>query len=498
MMRILIAQVKQETNTFCEVPTTLRTFSSSYLYFKEEIEENLKATRTEIGGFLQEIHNQGGSFIPTVAASAISGGSVVEEDYQILKQSILEPLKQEINVDGVLLSLHGAMVTDLHEDPEGDIIESVRFAIGADIPIAVSIDPHAYVSKKMLRYADIIVAYKTFPHIDQYETGLHTAKLLFETLSGKIKPVMRAVHLPMLISPEAQVDSAYPMKDVLGYGREFEKNDSVLSTSICPVQPWLDLPNIHSTIITICDENDPQAIDISKKIAAFLWEKRNAFMPERYSPEEAVRTAIHCKGDKPVALVEPFDSTLAGAPGNSVTLLKALLEQETSVVSYITIIDPITVEQAFQFEEGSEVDLSVGVDQENLLEDTSLSIRGTLYKLKEDASFYLQATGVMEGMGNTAIIKIDNIYLVICSNAFAHQDPNSYRSLDLDISKAKIIGIKSTLHFRAFYSEHVQDILFIEGKGVSSGNFFDFNWKKINRPIWPLDEENAISTFEII
>src|SRR5699024_4293577 len=152
-------------------------------------------------------------------------------------KSIIEPLeKEKNNISAVLLSLHGAMATNNIDDVEGDLLVTIREMVGPDIPIAVSLDHHAHVSDLMNQNTDILYSYSTFPHVDQYETGQRTAELLIKLLEKEFVPVMKAVKIPMLVSPEAQEDSKFPMKEIFSYLYYLEKSKDIVSISYCPVQ----------------------------------------------------------------------------------------------------------------------------------------------------------------------------------------------------------------------------------------------------------------------
>ena len=57
-------------------------------------------------------------------AYAIPSGVINQESFDTLLNRYLERLKNLLPVDGLLLDLHGAMVTEKHEDGEGTFPES--------------------------------------------------------------------------------------------------------------------------------------------------------------------------------------------------------------------------------------------------------------------------------------------------------------------------------------------------------------------------------------
>lgn len=483
-MSIIIGSIKQETNTFCPVASTLKTFQDGYLYKGEDVFSQLKGTKTEIGGFLDVMNETTYELIPSIAAQAISGGMVTKEAHKTLQNELLQTIIDTSSVDGVLLAMHGAMVSDNCYDTEGETLALIRKHVGEKVPIALSLDPHAHLTEKMIEQADIIVGYKTFPHVDQYNTGTTTASLLVKWLNGIITPRIDTVHLPMLVSPEAQVDSEYPMKDILAFEKNLEEQEDILSVTYFPVQPWLDIPGTASAVLVISNNDKQIAQKGSKDLAQKIWSLRESFQPARLTPEEGVKYALK-KEKGPVVLVEPADSMLAGAPGDGVHLLRSLLEVSLTKTCMITIVDPAAVKKAQIVGIGNDILTDIGYSLSS--QGDPISVQGKVNDLIE-GRFHLQATGVIESMGQTAIIQSGQLFIVVCEYAFSHQDPNSYRALGLHPEEAHILGVKSTLHFQAFYKEIAEEIILLDTPGVSSGKFENFTWGFLSRPMWPLDD----------
>lgn len=485
-MTIVIGSMMQETNSFSPVPTTLEVFSNNYLYYGDEVLTMLTGTRTEIGGFLHVLQQTEKIVQPTIATKSIAGGKVTEDAYQHFKKEFLTRISKMQDIEGVLLALHGAMLTEQCDDPEGDLLSAIRNVVGTEIPIAITLDPHAHMTEQMLNHADVIVGYKTFPHVDHFETGIKAAELLLQTLSNQLNPVMEMKKISMLTSPEAQDDSEGPIKEIIDYCRELEEAQDVEVVSFFPVQPWLDIPNTGTVALVIANANKSIAKSIADKVLEKAWSIRDTFIPKRLEPKEAIEFVKNNPIlNKPVVISESSDSTLAGAPGDCAFLLKALLENQFQDTAYVTIVDPEAVEEVYGYSEGAEVKLFVGHKLDKRW-GNPVEITGLLHH-KSEGKFLLQQTNVMENMGRTAVIKVGNIYVVICEISFSHLDPNSYSALGLEPQKAKIIGVKSTLHFRAFYRDIASKIILLNTLGVSNGDFGNFTWEQLTRPCWPLD-----------
>jgi microcystin degradation protein MlrC len=200
LKRIAVAQVSQATNSFSTVPTTIREFESSGLYYGDEIVEKMAGGKTAIAGALQAVADLGeGRFevVPILRADAMSGGSIERAVYRRFRDDLQSGLREAGQIDGVYLVLHGAMGVEGMRDPEGDLLEVVRSVVGPDVPMGVSHDLHANITEKRVELADFIVGYKTNPHRDHFETGYHTTEILVRTIQGKVHPVMAIRKIPM-------------------------------------------------------------------------------------------------------------------------------------------------------------------------------------------------------------------------------------------------------------------------------------------------------------
>lgn len=489
-MAIIIGGFKQETNSFCAVPMTLEDFRQGYLYCGDEIIEHLTGSKTGEGGFIDVLKREDKKIAPALSAmpAASSGGVATADTYHYLRDELLKRVEayyEQGDVEAVLLNMHGAMIAEDCDDVEGFVAEAVRKIVGTQIPIGVSLDGHAYVSEKLLDNADIIVGYATFPHVDEYGTGYRAAELIIKMLKGELVPTKETVEMPMLLSPEAELDSQFPLADILGMCREAEKVDGVESVTFFPVQPWMDIENLISRVLVITNQDFDLAKEKAVEIGKKAWALRHDFVSEHLLPNEAVRAAMKAP-EGPVIISEVGDAPPAGAPGDSNCLLKALLEEAPQEPAYVTVIDAEAVEQACQAGEGNTVKMGVGYKLDDRW-GRPIEIEGKVNKLLI-GEFRSQQIGTIVNMGRTAIVQIGKVSLVVCENAFNHLDPNSYRALGLDPEQAKIVGVKSTQHFRAFYQDIAKEIYLLDMDGPSSSEFKRFDWKHLSRPMWPLDE----------
>jgi microcystin degradation protein MlrC len=225
--RILSAEISHETNTFSILPTTLALYKARRDYRGQEIVNAFSGTKTEMGAHLAAAKKYGWELVQPIAAAATPGGKTPAKDWAHLSGAVLEAC-QEGPFDGVLLSLHGAMVTEDQDDAEGDLLRRLREKLGPDIPIAISLDIHANVSNAMARLAHIVIAYRTYPHIDQYERGMEAADLLQRAMHGEIRPHSLVWRAPVLEGLDYGRTQGGPMSRILARADQPTEKSGVL------------------------------------------------------------------------------------------------------------------------------------------------------------------------------------------------------------------------------------------------------------------------------
>ena len=245
---VAVAGIMQETNSFSPVLTTRKEFEAAGILLGEEIINSDREKGRQIGGFMQAVDDFGDGqvkVIPIISAAAMSGGPVVGALYHEFKDQLLNGLKQIKKLDGIYLSLHGAMGVEGVRDPEGDLLRSVRAIVGDKIPIGVSFDLHANVTKERAELATFIVGYKTNPHRDHEDIGYRSGEILIRTVRGEIKPVMAFNKMRLLKGGGMTIDFLSPMRAIFSRMDDMvEDSDEVLDVSNFMVHIWLDDPEL--------------------------------------------------------------------------------------------------------------------------------------------------------------------------------------------------------------------------------------------------------------
>jgi microcystin degradation protein MlrC len=483
-MVIVFAEFMHEVNSFSPVITTERDFRADHLFYGEDARESGLKEKKQLAGFLKAVDKLGKGNIenvPLLHAKSMSGGPVDSVFYQHIKTSILEGIAAQPKVDGIYLSMHGAMGVQGMFDPEGDIIESVRELVGSGVPIAVSFDLHANVTQRRAACADVIIGYKTNPHRDHSKTGFRSGELLIRAMRGDIEPVMVVNKMPLLKGGGMNIDLIPPFRKIFRSMKKMERDDGVLSVSFFPVHLWIDEPELGYTTIAITDGKRELAQQKADEIADMAWAVRDVPQPAGNTPEEAIEIARKKRFARrfgTTVFCDVSDAVGTGTPGESTWILKALLEQGSDLTSYLTIRDEQAANEAWQFEVGETVILSLGGKIDTVY-NQPITYSGEII-FKKETSF-----------GKTLIIKHHGIHLVLAELPMASREPSSFKDLGLSPWKADIVVVKNLFPFRYRFILYNRKTVNVITPGLSNTDPFGLNFQHISRPIYPLDEINS-------
>jgi len=495
-MRIAIGMLWQETNAFNPLPTTLENFETMGIFYGDQVIEKF-ADVGELGGFIQAARSEKDvELIPTMRAMAWPSGKCDERTHQFLKNKLLDELRKAGRLDGILLAFHGAMTAEDEYDVEGDLLKSIRDEWNEEIPIVISLDHHANITKRMIESVNALVGYHTEPHVDMFETGFKAAKIMFATVKKEIKPIIGWRKIPMIATGDLRVPGG-PLEEFFRKAEALEKMDEVISVSIFPENPYIDSPELGWSVVVITDNEARLAQKLADQLAKEIWKKRRLFLAKKQlSPSQAVKRALEIEGG-PVILSDRADATNSGAPGDSTAILKELLGKKLKGKAMLTIVDPEAVDRAIRAGVGKEVTLEVGgkIDK---IHSQPVKVTGRVRKIT-DGRFVVQGPmtkGLEANMKRTVVLEVNDIYIVLSEAPGPGHDPSLYRSVGLEPREAKIVVVKSPMGFRAAYEPFAKEILIVDGPGAASPDIQSLFplYKRIPRPIFPLDKD---TTFEI-
>ncbi len=486
-MKVLVAECRTETNTFSPVSCGLQMFRDFTYVRGDEVGKRFEGSGTIIGGFIETLHENAIEPNYSIAAHAVSAGRTEAAALKEIAGFLSEDV-QRVKPDCLLLCLHGAMAAEGEDDASGAILEEARRIGGPDLIISATLDLHANLTERMVRNADIIVAFHTYPHVDQRETGVRAAELGLAAARGEIDPVMSFVKLPMLVQIAGAGEASAAFGKVMERVDTVEQKRGVLSASALFVQLWMDLPDLGCASLVVTNGDVESAEQHSEDIADLMWRSRKEFTVDLVPVEDSVEQALaHESG--PIVLADQADGTGSGSPGDGTAILRALLKQKPDKPCLLSVVDPDTVQCAFVTGLGQTGTFEVGgkIDHVN---NSPVEVNGYV-KLLSDGDFVFageQERGTRQQRGKTAVIVSYGIHIVVSERAAFNWDPAFYLSLGLDPANAQVVVVKSPYAFRANYAGIAKEMMLVDGPGVSSANIRSIPFHRISRPVYPFDE----------
>ena len=257
-MRIVSGGIQHETNTFASVPTTLSDFQRDSdcgddLLGGDRLRELYAGTGTIHGGYLDETAVRGIELVPVLSVHAQPAGRVEQASFSWMLDLLLSRIESAAPFDGVALDLHGAMVTDLHEDAEGEIVSAVRDLVGPDMPLVVTLDLHANITSRLASVPDCLIGFDTYPHVDMNERGREAIVLLESMIRGQVQPEQAFRQLPLMTMPPMQCTLREPMRDLIERLHEMESRPGVLTATIAMGFPFADIRDAGVTVLVTTD-----------------------------------------------------------------------------------------------------------------------------------------------------------------------------------------------------------------------------------------------------
>jgi microcystin degradation protein MlrC len=497
-MRIVVAMMQHETNTFSLVPTPLARFSRGNtepvpLEGQAAIAA-YRGTGTALGAFIELCEAAGHEMELALAASAWPSGPVEDAAYTYMTDKICAAVAK--GCDAILLHLHGAMVTESLEDGEGQLLARVR-ALAPDTPLGVALDMHTNLYPEIVDNADVVAGYRTYPHIDVYETGIRAAKPILAMLEGGGRPAMAWGNRPMLPHVMRQGTDDSPNKEIQELCQRMEDEGRALSATFFTGFPHADIRLAGSSAVVVTDGDGKAAEDMCREILDLAWANREKFVYEIEPLEESMARAKEMASealDGPVVLLDHYDNAASGGSMDTMAVLQAILEAGLDDVAAFAVCDPDAVTAMAAAGVGKTVTLSLGgkTDMPSIgRTGEPLEVTGRV-KLLSDGRFRNRGPmgrGVLNDMGPTGVLDTGKVEIVIVSTQQEPNDYNCLRSLGIDPEGKKFLMLKSRIHWRAGFKPIAKKIVECAGVGVCTSDYSTLKFEKVRRPIFPLDTD---------
>ena len=475
--RIMVGRFSDETNTFINDTRTLDDVKKSARYGNDFLRSGGMVhgtVGTALNGFVDAIEMFDVELIGTISA----GGNhriMTEEVFDYVTGYMLDFLDKN-EVDAIYLSMHGAGCTIGHDDLEGETLQLLRNKVGPDIPIMFTLDLHATVTDLMAQAADAVSIYRTYPHIDAFEVGYEIGSIMAATLFGNTRPVIAVKKIPLMIGPPLNVVTAEdPIKRVYDHAKKMQRTiPGVLAC--CPAQGFMqqDIPDQGAGITVTTDGDRELAQKLADELGDMMFSYRKEYWIDLPGPSETIRLAQ--KSEKPVAIADGGDNIGAGGAGDGTHLLREILKQKVKT-AFVQIYDRESAQKAFDAGVGATVTLDVGGKSDPMY-GPPVTLTGKVGAVSKDGDRWHKA----------ARVDIGGVALLLNTRRIGPNDQTNVRAMGISPEKFQMTVCKGGFAFRPQYTADVYNYIMSATPGYSSPDLSTFQWKRIPRPMYPMDD----------
>jgi microcystin degradation protein MlrC len=485
--RIALAGFMHESNTFAPLRTDRAAFAAQCLSLGPDWADEWRDAHHEVGGFLEAAGTLGFEPLPLAMAWATPSGPVADAMLDEVTGHLTAELGR-LRPDGLLLALHGAMVTESFPDGDGEILARLRGALGPDVPIVVTFDLHGNLSPRQLDHCDVAVAYRTCPHVDQRECGRRAAALLVRMLRGEVRPRQALAKPPLLVNIMVHDTSQEPLRSFMAEARVLEQQPGILAVSLLPGFAYADVPQMGSSVVVVADGDADLARREADRLGARIWEARDRLVATLPDASAAVARALDSER-LPVVLVDTGDNVGGGSAGDGTVLLAELLSRGATD-AVVCLFAPDEVGQCAAAGVGQEVTLTVGGKVDRLHGDP-VTVTGRV-RLLHDGTYV--EPEVRHGgrrvnhMGPTALLELPRGNLLVL-NSLRHPpfSLGQLTCLGIRPERQRVIVVKAAIAYKAAYAPIAGTIIEVDTPGLTAVSPHRFAYRHIRRPTFPLD-----------
>lgn len=493
---VLTGSFVHESNTFKKGETGLQDFRDEVLDEGQVAIDRFGDVNDELAGFLDVGRAAGWRITHSVSAHANPGARVSREAFDHLAGIICDAARaHRATLDGILLSLHGSMVPAFCEDGEGELLHRLRAIVGPELPIAVTLDLHAMVTEAMVDQAQILVSYKTYPHVDMRVTGRHAARLLEATMRGEILPRTLRLGLPMLDEANAGRTDVPETAALYHRAAAHEGEPGILAVSINAGFSEADIREMGPTVLVTHDEGAAlRAEGIARGLAQTIWDQRASVSNQFLTPEAAAAEAVGFDASRgPLVIADYADNPGAGAYGDATALLAALLNAGATGGALAPMIDPEAAAELHRHRVGETVSLALGGKNDPALGGGPLQLTGTLMHLS-DGTYTGDGPilgGITHSFGPTAVLRVDGIDILVVTLNEQMLDLQQVRAFGIEPDRLRFLAVKSMQHFRAAFEPVAGKVIVCDSGALATPQAHLRPYARVRRPIWPLDRETS-------
>jgi len=489
-MKVLIARMNHETNTFSPVPTPLSAFGrGGPQYDADALREN-RGARTAMAAFIDLAEQRGAALATPLSAWAYPSGPVHADAYDAMCERILA---QVPGCDAIFLDLHGAMVAENSEDGEGDLLARVRAAAGPGTPIAVALDLHGNLTGRIVENADVVVAFKTYPHVDMYETGEHAGRLLWDMIEGRSRPVMAWRRLPLMSHTLRSATDAGAMREAVQAARG-EEAAGLAAASVLAGFGLADIPHPCVGVVTVADGDRALAEAAADRLAARIWAAREGFVYHSEPLADSLdRARALAEGsDRPILLLDHGDNCNSGGTCDTTAVLEAALARGMSGILAGPLCDPEAVAAMIAAGVGAQVTLPLG--NKRSLAAIGVHARpmqaSGIVRAVTDGEYVISGptyTGMRVGMGRCAVLDMGAACVTVSEQTHEPWDLGVFESVGQDPRRARFLLLKSRMYCRPVFVPISGGLVECDSPGVTTSDYGVFPYQRRSRPLYPLE-----------
>lgn len=482
MKRVFVGSLATETNTFSPLRTDLQDFRDSFYAGPGEHPATPTLCSAVFPVARERARQYGWDVIEGTATWAEPGGLVNARTWELLRDQMLAEIRAALPLDIVLLGLHGAMVADGCLDCEGEILEAVRAIVGPDTIIGATFDPHSHLSAKRTANADLLVAFKEFPHTDFVIAAENLVDLAHRMSVGEVKPEISVFDCRMI---EVLPTSRQPMRGFVDKLKALEGNDGVLSISVIHGFMAADVPDLGSRLLVITDGDRIKGDLLARELGMELFSFRGRTRPDFLTPAQALDKAAEIDG-RPVVIADVWDNPGGGVPGDSTIVLREMIARGLTDAALASIWDPVAVRTCISAGEGATLPLRFG-GKMSAAAGEPIDAEVSVEKVVRNA---VQSFGTsVVPLGDSVTIRIKGLRVVLNTVRSQIFSPDAFSNMGIDPTAMKILVVKSTNHFHDAFSRIAADILYAAVDGPYPNDPATNTYHTLTRAIWPRVED---------
>ena len=490
-MKITLTCFMHESNTFIKKTTPVENFMNPHFgdfIQGKDIVSYFKGGNHELSGSINELERQGIEYIPKMCAIATPSGTVEKEAYERIVKKLVDEIDADES-DGLIINLHGATVSEEYLDADGEVLQRLRKKLGKNYPIVCTLDKHANISSKMFDNADVLIVFRTCPHLDTYDRGVEAAKIIIKIVQNQISPTGTFIAPPMMINMTKQNTFEEPVNQIIKRMENISNDKSVISASFALGFQFADVPELGSSFVVYTDNDIQLSKEKCEGVAKFAWDNRNQYNLNAYEVSDAVKIAKNST-EFPVILNDVGDNTGGGSSADSTFLLQEIINQKVS--NYCTVFfDPESVKHCEVNGVGSKVKLKVGgkVDDQH---GDPVDIEGVVKNITDgiwEDSEIRHGGYTKYNQGTTALVETpDKGSIILTTLRLPPSSIGQLTHIGIDPKKKQLITTRGVILPRPAYDPFAAKTLLVNTKGTTTADLKNLNFKNIKRDIYPIND----------